>query len=246
MPRLLVLLLLTLLCLPVPPAVAQPACRLPEKLENSACAQQGPRRGEPGQFDYYVLALSWSPGFCATPRQAKANPLQCQENRFGFVVHGLWPQYAAHKNAKPGDKNPPGDNQPWPQYCQPQHQPLPEALLRRHLCRQPGTALMNCQWAKHGSCSGLAAPDYFAAIDTLLQRLTLPALTRGESNVSLVLEVFLRANAASGLKREHVMLIVKDAALSEIRICYAKNLTEFAVCDGRGGSGRPGRKLIVH
>jgi ribonuclease T2 len=28
-------------------------------------AAQDRRQGEPGQFDYYVLVLSWSPSFCA-------------------------------------------------------------------------------------------------------------------------------------------------------------------------------------
>ena len=53
-------------------------------LGSSAGAQ---KRGEPGQFDFYLLNLSWSPEFCAiheTSPQCAAHP--------GFVVHGLWPQ----------------------------------------------------------------------------------------------------------------------------------------------------------
>ena len=46
-----------------------------------------------GQFDYYVLALSWSPSWCATDGQGRNEP-QCEpRRRTGFVVHGLWPQY---------------------------------------------------------------------------------------------------------------------------------------------------------
>ena len=46
--------------------------------------------GQPGAFDYYVLALSWSPEFCHShPTKA-----ECASGKFGFVVHGLWPQYA--------------------------------------------------------------------------------------------------------------------------------------------------------
>jgi ribonuclease I len=52
-----------------------------------------PRRGRPeeqappGQFDFYLLNLSWSPEFCATHGESP----ECGHN-LGFVVHGLWPQ----------------------------------------------------------------------------------------------------------------------------------------------------------
>src|SRR5262245_6927236 len=60
-------------------------------------AAQDRRQGAPGEFDYYVLVLSWSPSFCAdsaerNPDRAARNP-QCGERPFSFVVHGLWPQY---------------------------------------------------------------------------------------------------------------------------------------------------------
>ncbi len=40
----------------------------------------------------YVLAASWSPEFCKSARD-KAS-MQCSGNngRFGFVLHGLWPE----------------------------------------------------------------------------------------------------------------------------------------------------------
>ena len=47
-------------------------------------------RGEPGVFDYYVLSLSWSPEFC----YSHPGKPECQSGHHGFVVHGLWPQFA--------------------------------------------------------------------------------------------------------------------------------------------------------
>ena len=47
--------------------------------------------GVAGAFDFYVLALSWSPTYCAT--DARPDPEQCDKAGQGFVVHGLWPQY---------------------------------------------------------------------------------------------------------------------------------------------------------
>ena len=57
---------------------------------------QDQRQNEPGQFDFYVLALSWSPSFCeaAAERGGSRNASsQCGARPYSFVVHGLWPQY---------------------------------------------------------------------------------------------------------------------------------------------------------
>jgi ribonuclease T2 len=52
------------------------------------------RQNEPGQFDFYVLSLSWSPSFCEASGERGTPPQQqCGARPFSFVVHGLWPQY---------------------------------------------------------------------------------------------------------------------------------------------------------
>ena len=45
-------------------------------------------------FDYYVLALSWTPSFCASGGASEDGPGgQCDPDRdLGFTLHGLWPQ----------------------------------------------------------------------------------------------------------------------------------------------------------
>ena len=54
-----------------------------------------------GEFDYYVMALSWSPTWCALEGDARNSP-QCDASAdFGWVLHGLWPQY----------------EKGWPSYC---------------------------------------------------------------------------------------------------------------------------------
>src|SRR5581483_9877183 len=60
----------------------------------SATAQDR-RQNQPGQFDFYVLALSWSPSFCEAAGERGTPPQQqCGTARpYSFVVHGLWPQY---------------------------------------------------------------------------------------------------------------------------------------------------------
>src|SRR6202163_2814266 len=55
---------------------------------------QDRRKNEPGQFDFYVLSLSWSPSFCEASGERGTPPQQqCGARPYSFVVHGLWPQY---------------------------------------------------------------------------------------------------------------------------------------------------------
>src|SRR5262245_12923559 len=59
-----------------------------------AASAQDRRQNKPGQFDFYLLALSWSPTFCeASAEKGRAPKEQCGVRPYSFVVHGLWPQY---------------------------------------------------------------------------------------------------------------------------------------------------------
>src|SRR5215470_20396083 len=59
----------------------------------SAALAQDPGPDEPGQFDFYVLSLSWSPSFCDAAGDRAARQAECVQRPFSFVVHGFWPQY---------------------------------------------------------------------------------------------------------------------------------------------------------
>src|SRR5215472_8042769 len=52
---------------------------------------QDRRQNEAGQFDFYVLSLSWSPSFCEASAEQSSAPAredqQCGERRYSFVVH---------------------------------------------------------------------------------------------------------------------------------------------------------------
>ena len=64
-------------------------------LAGTASAQDR-RQNAPGEFDFYVLSLSWSPSFCEEASERGSggrSQVQCGGRPFSFVVHGLWPQY---------------------------------------------------------------------------------------------------------------------------------------------------------
>src|SRR4051794_4946701 len=120
-----------------------------------SAAQQKPQ-GEPGKFDFYVLSLSWSPSYCdsvqerAAERRGEARPdQQCEGGRpYAFVVHGLWPQY----------------ERGFPSWCQVPAPRIPRTLVDGMLDLMPSPRLVFHEWDRHGTCSGLSAQNFFAAV----------------------------------------------------------------------------------
>ncbi|HBS99989.1 MAG TPA: ribonuclease T [Citreicella sp.] len=171
-----------------------------------------PARAEgerPGRFDYYVLALSWSPTWCALEGRAEGSP-QC-DRALGWVLHGLWPQ----------------NRRGWPSYCPSPH-PAPDRRQTAAMADIMGTSgLAWHQWRKHGSCTGLPATEYFAlsrrafeslakpaALDQLAAPVTLPA--------TLVEEAFLQANP--GLAPDMLTITCRAGRIQEARLCLSKDL----------------------
>jgi ribonuclease T2 len=117
----------------------------------ASLVQAKPPRSAPGQFDYYAVALSWSPSFCATHR----DPSQCGRG-LGFVLHGLWPQY---------DKG-------HPQNCSTER--LPNNVRESYAGIFPSPKLIGHEWNEHGTCSGLDPAAYFALSAKLKDKLVIP------------------------------------------------------------------------
>ncbi len=172
--------------------------------------------GTAGQFDYYVLSLSWSPNWCALEGDARQSP-QCDPSEdYGWVLHGLWPQY----------------DRGYPEYCRTSFGP-PSRQDTKDMADIMGTSgLAWYQWNKHGVCSGLSPRDYFAlarrayetvaipqAFRRLTQSVTLPA--------SLIEEAFVDKNP--DLKPTEVTITCQSGYIQETRICLTKDL-EFRVC----------------
>jgi ribonuclease T2 len=114
-----------------------------------------PARPEAGNFDYYAVALSWSPSYCTTNR----DPAQCGRG-LGFVLHGLWPQY----------------EKGYPQQCSTER--LPEAVRQQYAPIFPSPKLAAHEWRQHGTCSGLAPAAYFSLSARLKDQLVIPAAYR--------------------------------------------------------------------
>ncbi len=168
-------------------------------------------RGErSGDFDYYVLALSWSPNWCAIEGRAKGSP-QCDED-YGWVLHGLWPQY---ENG-------------WPSYC-PTNERNPSRRMTNDMIDIMGTSgLAWHQWNKHGTCSGLSAADYYAVSRDAYGQITRPEVFRKlprpvEIPAALVEEAFIKDNP--DIDPDGLTVTCRDGMIQEVRICLNTDLS---------------------
>lgn len=164
----------------------------------------------PGDFDYYVLALSWSPSWCATEDDGTAD--QCRPGaRRGFVVHGLWPQY----------------EQGWPADCPATTRDPTRAQSAAMTDLMGSGGLAWYQWKKHGRCSGLTGRDYYRLVRQAAARVTIPpAYARLPRDLTLPPEAveaaFLSVNP--GMVRDGVTITCDGGAVDEVRICLTRDL----------------------
>ena len=164
-----------------------------------------------GAFDYYVLSLSWSPNWCALEGDSLGSPQCGEDTDFGWVLHGLWPQY---ERGYPAD-------------C-------------RHTFRNPtraetaemadimGTSgLAWHQWNKHGACSGLSPQDYYALAREAYTTVTRPDVLHQLDRpvtlpASLIEEAFMRDNA--GMDANEITITCRSGRIQEARICLTRGL----------------------
>lgn len=164
--------------------------------------------GTPGQFDYYLLTLSWAPEFC---HSHGASP-ECQGQHFGFVVHGLWPQYV---NGYPEScSNEPG---------------LADPSAMTDI--MPDPSLVAHEWAKHGTCSGLKADGYFKAVRQAFTSIHVPAKLSAPSEQLLITpaevkDAFVQANPQ--LRREDMTVSCGNNYLTAVSVCMTKELQPTA------------------
>jgi ribonuclease T2 len=164
-----------------------------------------------GDFDYYVMALSWSANWCATEGDARDDP-QCDSGRgLTFTLHGLWPQF----------------EEGWPSYCLTGQRDPSRAESATMADIMGGAGLAWYQWKKHGRCAGLSARDYFATLRQAYGAITVPpvfaALDRDiELPASVVEDAFLEVNP--GIDPDAMVVTCKGDMIQEVRICLTKAL----------------------
>jgi ribonuclease T2 len=169
-----------------------------------------------GQFDYYVLSLSWAPTYCLTHAD---DGEECSSKGYGFVLHGLWPQYDAGG---------------YPEKCATQLELSGEAAAKGRTI-YPSERLMSHEWQEHGTCTGLSALDYFLTADRATAAVNIPETfnaPRADQSFTpdQIVDLFHRANPQ--MPDRAMTVACSRASVSEIRVCLTKDLAVRACGQG--------------
>lgn len=160
--------------------------------------------GQPGNFDYYVLALSWSPEFCYN----HGDKPECRDGHYGFIVHGLWPQFSHG----------------YPENCSSQSA---DNSLPDMSDVMPDPQLVRHEWTTHGTCSGLEPAAYFKLIRQAFSSVKIPSRFDHPTHPfsippSDVKQEFLSANPR--IQNEGMVVSCGNNYLTGVSICLTKNL----------------------
>jgi ribonuclease T2 len=159
----------------------------------------------PGKFDFYVLALSWSPDYCAV----KKDPQQCGKP-LGFVLHGLWPQY----------------DRGWPANCT--NESFDRAMMQQFPNLYPSSKLYEHEWEKHGTCSGLSQEKFHELSQQLKNSVVIPdryvqPAKPFRITLSEMKQEFVQANPGMTEASFAPACSGSGRFLQELRVCYGKD-----------------------
>ena len=169
-----------------------------------------------GDFDYYVMSLSWSPNWCAQTGDGRGDP-QCDAGRgLSFTLHGLWPQ----------------NEMGYPSYCRTGARDPSRSDTAAMADIMGGAGLAFYEWKKHGRCSGLEAKAYFGVSRKAYEGVVIPDVFKRLNRdvtlpASVVEDAFIEANP--GLGRDMVTVTCDRGMIEEVRLCLTKDL-EPRVC----------------
>jgi ribonuclease T2 len=186
---------------------------------------------EPGVFDYYLLSLSWSPAFCLSDPGAA----ECSgPRRFGFIVHGLWPQ----------------NERGWPENCN-VHLPVPDNVVAGIADLMPARGLVYHEWSAHGTCSGLSPADFFALVRRAYSSIAIPAsLSAANQSItdspSAIASAFTHSNPKLSARSVVVTCSGQDLPrLREVHICFDRSLAPRACSLDVAGRACRASTLII-
>jgi ribonuclease T2 len=172
-------------------------------------------------FTYYLLSLSWAPDFCVQPGKG-SDPAECGTgNKIGFVVHGLWPQ---------------GDTGRGPENCG-SAAPVADSIVQAMLNYIPTASLIQHEWKTHGTCSGLSAEDYFAAVRKARDSVTIPDEFKAPAqtlNLSPAAIEGAFATANGSFPQAAFRTSCTSGALQEARVCFGKDLSPVECTSSAG------------
>jgi ribonuclease T2 len=163
-----------------------------------------------GDFDYFIMALAWEPGFCASNNNPNTPPCTLGKTNLSFVLHGLWPVY----------------NQGFPSYCS--TEAMSYDLINEYPGVYPNDFLYTHEWEKHGTCTGLDPEEYISVSQQLKDSVIIPATfdSPEESfriNAGEIVKAFAQKNPDYSMDSFSAFCSEPEGLLLEIYVCYSKD-----------------------
>jgi ribonuclease T2 len=167
-------------------------------------------------FDFYVLALSWAPSFCAEAETSRGGAECAPGAKLGFVVHGLWPQ---NEHGYP--------------HCDQGGARLPRYLLSEAGSIYPSVGLAIHEWRAHGACTGLSPSAYLANVRRARAAVQVPPQFTSPGPAqslapALAARAFLDANPR--LRPAMFAITCRRGDIEEARLCMTTDLRNFRSC----------------
>lgn len=171
--------------------------------------QTSPEGDNTANFDYHVLALSWSPNWCKLEGDSKGSAQCDPRHDYGWTLHGLWPQFETS----------------WPSDCPTSFRGPSKKLTESMVDIMGSAGLARHEWNKHGTCSGLSPEAYYASSRKAFESVVKPPVLRKiKKTVSLparvVEDAFLESNP--NLSADQITITCKRNHIQEARICLDK------------------------
>lgn len=194
---------------PSPAQEISPTARAASPAPSRSPTPASPAASDFGDFDYFVLSLSWSPDYCASDGQNDAQ--QCSiGKKLGFVLHGLWPQY----------------QRGYPSDCSSER--LPAAVKAQFPGLYPNDSLADHEWIKHGTCSGLTPARYLAYSKQIKESVTIPAEYHSpqapfRTTSTQLIQKFSQANPGFDPAVFAVDCSSDGRYLTELYVCFSKD-----------------------
>ncbi len=129
---------------------------------NVGSSRSGNGRNVAGQFDYYALALSWSPTHCSTP---KAKTTRCSARAVTAAVTPSCCMGCGRSTRTAILRAAASRQRPF----------VPQPVIDNVLDIMPSKGLVIHQYRKHGTCSGLSPDAYFKLARRLFESIKIPA-----------------------------------------------------------------------
>lgn len=228
-----------------------------------------------GDYDQYVLALSWQPGFCqsmhdaggALPAECAAEPDQPDRSAY-LTLHGLWPSLPRSLEGRVAEKNwqregcraadpslPAADAD---HKCGLPVVPLSTAAREGLAAVMPGAGGRSCleryEYAKHGMCFGFEPDAYFGKAAELDREVRAGGLGRflGEHygrrvTLGQLLGALTPLFGPEAARRVEVLCHGEGAAayLTEIRIPLKREAVNAPLNSAALGEASPRHKCAV-